>query len=245
MPRRLWVVLLTLAVLALLAGAWQWLAFQDHINAEAVRGGLERMATLGDRSWLPVVLVFIYVAASLLVFPLSLLVAATGLIYGELWGFLYAMLGTLVAALVTYLIGWGLGRETLQRHGGERLNRLARLLAERGIRTMVFVSVVPIAPFTLTNMAAGAFHIRLRDYLAGSLIGLTPGLFAMTVIGARLPQLLLADNLDVALGALAAIVLALGVLVALRRLLARRQPPPGTAAGSRSARQRDGCGRAR
>lgn len=223
MPRRLWVVLLSMLVLALLAGAWQWLALQDRISAEAVRAAFDRVAALGHQAWMPVALVVTYVLASLLVFPLSLLVAATGLIYGELWGFVYAMLGTLVAALVTYCIGWGLGRETLQHHGGERLNRLARLLAERGIRTMVFVSLVPIAPFTLTNMAAGAFHIRLRDYLAGSLIGLAPGLFAMTVIGARLPQLLLADNLDVALGALVAILLVLGLLAWLRRMLARRQ----------------------
>ncbi|MDZ7809559.1 MAG: hypothetical protein U5L11_04595 [Arhodomonas sp.] len=37
---------------------------------------------------------------------------------------------------------------------------------------MIVVSLLPLAPFTVTNLVAGAFHLRFRDYMLGTLIGI-------------------------------------------------------------------------
>ena len=50
--------------------------------------------------------------------------------------------------------------------------------------------MVPLAPFAIVNMIAGTSHIRLRDFLIGSAIGMTPG----TIVFA-----LFVDQLDSAL----------------------------------------------
>src|SRR5581483_4262455 len=43
------------------------------------------------------------------------------------------------------------------------------------------VRLLPIAPFTVVNVVAGASHLGLRDYLLGTLIGMAPGI-ALTVV---------------------------------------------------------------
>ena len=42
-------------------------------------------------------------------------------------------------------------------------------LAKRGLLTMLAVHIIPVAPFTIINLVAGASHIRFRDFVA------TPG----------------------------------------------------------------------
>lgn len=224
MPRRMWLLTGSLVVLALLAGAWQWLASLEAVTPSLVRSIVLRLSALGDEAGTPLVLWLLYVLGSLLAFPLSLLVAATGLIFGSAWGFLHALIGTLLAAAATYVAGRMLGRDTIRRYGGRSLTRLSETLARRGVTTMILVSLLPIAPFTLTSMAAGAFRLRFRDYLLGTLIGITPGLLVMTVIGSRLATLLSSDDLGAVLLSAAVILSGLGALALLRHCVARRGP---------------------
>ena len=223
MPRRLWLVIAVLVGLGALAVLWQWLAFNETLTAGMLREGLARVAAFSRHDWMPAVVLATYVVGSLVVFPLSILVAATGLIYGATWGFVYALAGTLLGATATYWIGRALGREALVRHGGERLNRVARILARRGVRTMVIISLLPLAPFTLTNMMAGAFHLRFRDYLLGTVIGILPGLFAMTVVGSQLASLLRAEDLSAVAWTVLAIGVVLGAIALLRRVVGPKE----------------------
>ncbi len=48
------------------------------------------------------------------------------------------------------------------------------------------VRLMPIAPFTLVNLVAGAIRIPLLDYTVGTALGLAPGLLLMTALGDRL-----------------------------------------------------------
>src|SRR6202012_3037616 len=48
-------------------------------------------------------------------------------------------------------------------------------VARRGIIAVVILRILPIAPFTIVNLVAGASHIRMRDFMLGTLIGMGPG----------------------------------------------------------------------
>jgi phospholipase D1/2 len=67
------------------------------------------------------------------------------------------------------------------RLAGETVNRLSRKLARRGVLTVFAMRLLPIAPFTVVNIVAGASHIRFRDFFLGTAAGLLPGLIAITV----------------------------------------------------------------
>jgi len=51
---------------------------------------------------------------------------------------------------------------------------------------VVLLRMLPIAPFGLVNLAAGASELRARDFMLGSLIGMCPGIAIMTLFGDRL-----------------------------------------------------------
>jgi phospholipase D1/2 len=44
---------------------------------------------------------------------------------------------------------------------------------------VIFIRVVPLAPFTVVNLAAGASRISIHAYMLGSLLGMAPGILAM------------------------------------------------------------------
>lgn len=223
MSRPLVIVVAVLVVLAGFGLLWQWLAMNDWLTPQSLMNLMQYSIAWRDSPWAILIVIAVYSGASLLVFPLSILVAVTGLMFGPWWGFGYALAGTLVASATTYWAGRKVGREALLRHGGRRLNGLAKRLAGRGIRTMTVVNLLPLAPFTLTNMLAGAFHLRFRDYMLGSLLGIVPGLVGMTLLGSQLGSLVTAENRGELLVSLGGIVLAVLVLLGLKRYATHRQ----------------------
>ena len=40
-----------------------------------------------------------------------------------------------------------------------------------------------MAPYTIVNLVAGASHIRFRDYFIGTLLGMTPGICSLALVG--------------------------------------------------------------
>lgn len=124
----------------------------------------------------PLVAPVIFVVGGLVAFPVSALIAATGLAFSPWVGVPVAITGALASASVGYAIGARLGCAGVRRLAGARVGRLSERLARRGALAVAIVRVIPIAPFTVVNLVAGASHIRLRDYLVGTVLGMTPGI---------------------------------------------------------------------
>jgi uncharacterized membrane protein YdjX (TVP38/TMEM64 family) len=139
------------------------------------------------------------------------------------------MTGMLAAALLTYSAGRWLSRDLIRRVAGRRLNRLSRELRRRGLLSVIAVRLVPVAPFIVVNMVAGAAHIRVSHYVLGTAIGILPGTLVATVFGGQLHSAL-RDPGDINYGLIAisvgAVVLA---FFALRRWLRRRIAADGKA----------------
>ncbi|MEQ7870304.1 TVP38/TMEM64 family protein [Chromohalobacter salexigens] len=222
MSRSLGILFVLLGVMLGCGLLWQWLAMHDILTPQALLALAHGTVSWRDAAWAPLAVMGVYATTSLVIFPLSILVAVTGLIFGPAWGFVYALLGTLSASMATYWVGRAVGRDALLRHGGQKLNGLARLLAGRGVRTMVFFNLLPLAPFTLTNMLAGACHLRFRDYMVGSTLGIAPGLLGVTLLGSQLGSLMTAESREGLLIASAGIAVAVGLLWGLKRYADRR-----------------------
>jgi uncharacterized membrane protein YdjX (TVP38/TMEM64 family) len=107
--------------------------------------------------------------------PVTMLIAATGIVFGPWLGMLYSMLGATLSAVFVYGIGREVGRDAVRRVAGRRINDLSRRIAKRGLLAMLFVRIVPIAPFSIINLVAGASHLGFRDFLIGTILGLAPG----------------------------------------------------------------------
>ncbi len=211
-----------LVVLIGLGLMWSWLQRTGLLTQEHLTAFAATVSQWKTAPWMFAAVMGVYVAALLVMFPLSLLVVATGLLFGPLWGLGYATLGTLASSVVSYWAGRWLGREALMRYGGKHLRGLSGYLSQRGIRTMTVINLLPLAPFTLTNMLAGAFHLNFRDYMIGSTLGIVPGLAAVILLGSQLGALFTAATpLEIAL-AVIGLAAGVGVLFGLKRYAARR-----------------------
>lgn len=162
-------------LLVLLAAAWRWTPLNEWLDpntlvalAEDLRSGPHTALIVGC----------VYLAAALVVFPVTLLNTAIVIVFEPLAGGMYALAGAALSAAVTYGIGRRLGRKTVRRIAGARINALSERLARRGVVAMTLVRLVPVAPYTIVNMVAGASHIGFRDFMVGTVLGLTPGIVA-------------------------------------------------------------------
>lgn len=163
-----------------------------------------------------------FVLASLVLVPITLLITLTAATMGPVAGFLYALTGSVAAAGVTFLLGRVLGRERVRRLAGRRVNAVMRRVAGHGVLAVALLRLVPVAPFSVVNVVAGVSEIRLRDFLAGSAIGLLPGIALATLLGDRLGAWLRepdALGLTLLLATLGAVILA---GIALRRWTRRQ-----------------------
>jgi phosphatidylserine/phosphatidylglycerophosphate/cardiolipin synthase-like enzyme/uncharacterized membrane protein YdjX (TVP38/TMEM64 family) len=205
--------------LAALGLAWRYSPLQEWLQVEHLAAIAE---TLRGAPAAPLLVLGGYALASLLAVPITLLIVATALVFGPLAAFLYALSGALAGAALGFGAGRVLGRDFVRRVAGRRINVLSRRLAQRGVLAMVAVRILPVAPFTVVNLVAGASHIRFRDFALGTVIGLLPGVTGITlfsdrvIAAARQPSALTLATL----GAVVAGIVAITWL--LRRLLQRR-----------------------
>jgi len=177
-PLSLWKPLVVLAALVALAVAWRWTPLAGWISVEQLHRWAE---TAGQAGWTLWAVLAVYLIAGLVMFPVTLLVGTAAIVFGPMESVLYSLAGCLLSAALSYAIGRRLGRETVRKVAGGRLNRLSKRLAKRGVLTVVLVRVVPVAPFSVVNMVAGASHIAFRDYLIGTAVGMLPGIVLVTL----------------------------------------------------------------
>lgn len=177
LQRKLTLLVLALVMVAALAAAWSWSPLRAWLDVDLVVGALRRFG----HSFGLVAAIGGLTVALVLAVPLIFLTLVAMAAYGPLAGYGCVLAGALLGAASSYGLGMVLGREVLERLAGARVNRLSRRLASRGLLAVVVVRLVPVAPFAVVNMVAGASHIRLRDLLLGTAIGITPATLVMAL----------------------------------------------------------------
>jgi phospholipase D1/2 len=174
---------LVVAALVALVAAWRLTPLRTLLD-------VEKVAALGQRlsghPAAPFGVLAAYLIGTLVFFPITLLLGGTALLFPAPIAIIYCMVGALSAASTTYGIGRLVGRfrpRWLQR---PRLMRVSRQLRRRGTLAVIAARMLPVGNFSLINMTAGAFGVPFRDYLLGNVIGLLPGVLALTVFADRI-----------------------------------------------------------
>lgn len=174
---------LILLVLLALSAVWRWTPLGEWLSLERISGWINHLR--GSAS-APFVILGGYIVGSLVLVPVTAMILATAFTFGPILGFTYSLSGCLLGAVVTYICGRLVGRDTVRKLAGSRVNRLSRRLAKHGLSTVATVRFLPIAPFTVVNLVAGASHIRFRDFIFGTILGMAPGILAITVFERQL-----------------------------------------------------------
>ena len=174
--RRAMAGLTLLAGMAILAAAWRWTALGQFLDVEA----LVSYAQALGRSPLGLISVMGgYLIGGLLAVPVTLLLVVTILAFGPWFGALSALTGSLLSAITLFGLGRVLGSYRIRRLAGSRVEHLSRRMAERGLWAVLLVRILPIAPFSVINLIAGASSVSWRHFVLGTVVGMLPGIAIM------------------------------------------------------------------
>lgn len=119
------------------------------------------------------------------VFPLSLLYIAAGVAF-PLWiAWAVNLAGLWVCVTLPYgvgkISGSGLARKIVQTY--PKAARVDRVVSRNQVFTAYLLRVVGLLPGDLVSILMGAMGMGYREYLAGSLMGLLPGMLIQTALG--------------------------------------------------------------
>lgn len=167
------------ALVALLAGgfaALRWTPLGELLTAERLQAAL---ADLRGAWWAPGVHVGLCIGLGAVGVPATPLLVAGAAIFGTLWGTLWNWLGILAASIAGFGLAHRLGREFVERVGGDKVRRAEQVLARRGFLPLVAARFLPI-PFSLVNAAAAVVGVRFGRFVAASAVGLLPPIAILT-----------------------------------------------------------------
>jgi phosphatidylserine/phosphatidylglycerophosphate/cardiolipin synthase-like enzyme/uncharacterized membrane protein YdjX (TVP38/TMEM64 family) len=219
---RLLLALLLLGFLVGMAAAWRWTPLSEWLTTARL---IQWARHVEESPMLIPAVVGAYVVGGIVMVPVTLLVGATAVFFSSAQALVYALMGCLASAAVCYAIGAVLGKQTVRKLGGKRLGRLNAHLRRRGILTVVMVRNLPVAPFTIVNLVAGASRIRFRDFMIGTAAGMLPGIAAISVFADRLAEVARDPSWEnILVAAAVATALAAGFWWAQKRLRIKSEP---------------------
>lgn len=115
----------------------------------------------------------------------SILYAVNGILFPLPFAILLNMAGSAIMATLPFLIGRRNGSGLLLKLTEKypKLSVLRKLPSENGFFLSMVIRLMGCLPGDVVSMYFGASGIRYREYLTGTLIGLTPSIVIFTVMG--------------------------------------------------------------
>jgi uncharacterized membrane protein YdjX (TVP38/TMEM64 family) len=177
------------------AASWNWvglgilmLALLIAVRVLPVTDWLTRfnywVAHLGV--WGVLLFILVYIFATVLFFPASILTIGAGFIFGVVSGTIIVSIAATMGAALAFLIARYLARDQIEQKVADnpRFKRIDRAIGERGAKLVFLLRLSPLIPFNLSNYFYGLTSVRFWPYLLASWIGMLPGTLLYVYLGA-------------------------------------------------------------
>jgi uncharacterized membrane protein YdjX (TVP38/TMEM64 family) len=178
---------IAVGITALATVLWRFTPLAEWADAQRIAAWI---GDLRDAGWTPIAVIAAYVLGGLVIFPVTLMIAVTAVIFTPLLALGLSFAGVLASAATTYFIGARLVRSTMHAAFGRTVRKVSDALSDRGVVAIAVIRMIPIAPFTIVNLAAGSIGLRMRDYLIGTALGIAPGIAALTAFGNQIRRII-------------------------------------------------------
>lgn len=213
---------IVLAAFIAMALAWRYTPLSEYADTALL---LEWTNRVRELPMAPLFGVLGFIIGGFVMFPVTILIILTAGIFGPATAVATSLAGSLLSSSLIYLVGSLLGHDAVKHVTGSRINAISKQLGRFGVTSIIVVRILPVAPFTIINLVAGASHISLRNFLMGTVIGMAPGILGMTLFGGQLMNAL-RDPGPVTISVLVLIVaLIMGLGFVMKRRLRSIQDP--------------------
>ena len=134
----------------------------------------------------PLVFITVYAALVALSVPAAALLSITsGFFFGIWLGTVCAVVGSTLGAIAIFLAVRA-GLTGIIERAGPRLRRIEAGFREDALSYLLVLRLVPVFPFWLVNLAAGAVGLRLSVYALATFVGMIPASFIYASLGSGL-----------------------------------------------------------
>lgn len=164
------------------------LDIMSYITEENIRFWMEKFRSLGP---LPGILLT-FMKSFVPPLPTLLIVGINGAVYGLWAGFLYSWIGIVLGCTVTFLLVREVGKSRfVERWSNKpRVQRSMVWIRRNAMGYVFLLSIFPVGPFVIINVAAGIARMRLASFLVAVGLGKAIMIFCVTYIGSNVEQFL-------------------------------------------------------
>lgn len=135
--------------------------------------------------WGIVIFIAVYVLATVLLLPGSILTVGAGFVFGLGWAFLAVSIGSTVGAALAFLIARFVAREKIEAMAKDNktFRRIDKAIGEQGAKLVFLLRLSPVIPFNLSNYFYGLTAVKFWPYVVASWIGMLPGTLLYVYLG--------------------------------------------------------------
>lgn len=165
--------------------------------------------------WGAIAFAALYIIATAMCLPGSILALAGGVLFGKLWGSLIVFMSAIIGAYIAFNLSRYYMRDRIEKRWRKhRYSKIINQIADGGWKIACLLHLSPIIPFNLINYALGASKISQKDFLVATFIGILPGVLLYAFIGSTIGDLtmLMMDMPDAKSSVMRWVVSGLGIL---------------------------------
>ena len=133
----------------------------------------------------------VYLLVTMMAIPGSLWVTLTGgFLFGVAGGSALTWLAAMLGATTLFLAARGALSSLLERQTSGWLARLRDGFQENAFSYLLFLRLMPLAPFPVVNLAPAFLGVPTRTFVLATAIGIIPGTLVYTFLGAGIGAVL-------------------------------------------------------
>src|SRR5262245_41182360 len=178
-------------LLVLVAGlvAFFALGLQRYISFHTLRDNRETLLTWVQTAGVLAVLTYMAVYTTMVAFSLpggAVMSITGGLLFGPVWGTVYIVISATLGATVLFLIAKTALGDPLRARAGRWLQTMAEGFRNNALSYLLVLRLIPLFPFFVVNLVPAFLGVPLSTFVLGTGIGIIPGAFVYTSVGAGL-----------------------------------------------------------
>lgn len=173
---------LILAMGAVYIFLWRTGYLETIMDSRKLHGLIKNTGAFG-----PLIIIGLFILAVVInPLPSAPIALAAGFAYGNTWGTIYTVTGSVAGAFIAFTIARLIGREILHRWFGDKL-KVGLLGSQKSLMGLIFVfRLLPFISFDIVSYAAGLTDITWWRFLLATTAGIIPASFLLAHLGSEM-----------------------------------------------------------
>ena len=182
-------------VLIILSFLWVFFdnfSIREISSYEFIKNNLAYLNLLKNKNFIVVSLVFfIFTVFWVLLLGFgSPILLLSGFIFGKWFGYIYAVLGLSIGATLLYMFANYFLKDLIEEKFSKRFSYLTEKFKKNEFIFFLIYRFIGGIPFFISNILPTIFNVKLKTFLFGSIIGMTPQIFVGVALGAGINQII-------------------------------------------------------